>query len=232
VNGVFKDPLGLSLKAAKNKGPIVHTSVIPNAKMVASVAVEFERFGEKGLEEEGKERSAREIERLGLRNEGLVRSIGNVAGDSTKCRGLVLAHGALIPLLAHVNEHAKLSILRNATSTLSKFSWEKTQPPCEQPTLPALERLIHSSDEEVLTDASWALSYKDSYLSDGTNDKIQDGVCPRFVELLLYYWPNGPFIHLLQTAEFDIKKEAAWALSNATSGGDPNQIKYMVVMLI
>jgi hypothetical protein len=50
--------------------------------------------------------------------------------------------------------------------------------------LPALERLIHSSDEDVLIDACWALSY----LSDGTNDKIQSvieaGVCPRLVELL------------------------------------------------
>lgn len=62
---------------------------------------------------------------------------------------------------------------------LWKFIWQV------RPALPALERLVHSNDEEVLTDACWALSY----LSDGTNDKIQAvieaGVCPRLVELLL-----------------------------------------------
>ena len=37
----------------------------------------------------------------------------------------------------------------------------------------------------------------------------------------------APLVHLLQTAEFDIKKEAAWAISNATSGGTHDQIKYV-----
>lgn len=36
----------------------------------------------------------------------------------------------------------------------------------------------------------------------------------------------GPLVTLLQNAEFDIKKEAAWAISNATSGGSHEQIKY------
>ncbi|RZC76450.1 hypothetical protein C5167_000541 [Papaver somniferum] len=39
-----------------------------------------------------------------------------------------------------------------------------------------------------------------------------------------------PLIHLLQNAEFDIKKEAAWAISNATSGGSHEQIKYVFVL--
>ena len=37
-----------------------------------------------------------------------------------------------------------------------------------------------------------------------------------------------PLVHLLATAEFDIKKESAWAVSNATSGGTADQIKYLV----
>jgi importin subunit alpha-6/7 len=57
--------------------------------------------------------------------------------------------------------------------------------------LSTLASLIYSDDEEVIKDACWALSF----LSDGTNDKIQAvveadaGVCRRVVELLLHQSP-------------------------------------------
>ena len=35
-----------------------------------------------------------------------------------------------------------------------------------------------------------------------------------------------PLISLLANAEFDVKKEAAWAVSNASSRGSDEQIKY------
>ncbi|KAL1825812.1 hypothetical protein DCAR_0314003 [Daucus carota subsp. sativus] len=132
--------------------------------------------------------------------EQAVWALGNVAGDSPKCRDLVLAHGALMPLLAQFNEHAKISMLRNATWTLSNFCRGKPQPHFEQtkPALPALAKLITSNDEEVLTDACWAFSY----LSDGTNDKIQavidSGVCGRLVELL-YHPSSSVLIPALRT---------------------------------
>ncbi|KAH7372563.1 hypothetical protein KP509_17G010100 [Ceratopteris richardii] len=98
----------------------------------------------------------------------------------------------MMPLLSQLNENAKQSMLRNATWTLSNFCRGKPPPPFEQArvALPILERLIHSGDEDVLIDACWALSY----LSDGTNDKIQAvieaGVCRRLIELLLHRAPS------------------------------------------
>ncbi|XP_047316639.1 importin subunit alpha-like isoform X2 [Impatiens glandulifera] len=182
--------------------------------------------------------------------EQAVWALGNIAGDSPKCRDLVLGHGALIPLLAQFNEHAKLSMLRNATWTLSNFCRGKPQPQFDQtkPALPALARLIHSNDDEVLTDACWALSY----LSDGTNDKIQAvieaNVCSRLVELLVHPSPSvlipalrtvgnivtgddvqtqimiehqalPSLLNLLtQNYKKSIKKEACWTISNITAG--------------
>ncbi|XP_059652341.1 importin subunit alpha-1a-like [Cornus florida] len=124
--------------------------------------------------------------------EQVVWALGNVAGDSPMCRDLVLGHDALLPLLAQINEHAELSMLRNATWTISNLCRGKPQPAFYQtkPALLALQRLIDSDDEEVLCDACWALSY----LSDGTNDIIQAvidaGMCPQLVELLRHPSPS------------------------------------------
>src|SRR5271169_5192435 len=54
------------------------------------------------------------------------------------------------------------------------------------PALPVLAKLVYMLDDEVLIDACWAISY----LSDGSNDKIQAvieaGIPRRLVELLMH----------------------------------------------
>ncbi|EEE54508.1 hypothetical protein OsJ_01650 [Oryza sativa Japonica Group] len=131
------------------------------------------------------------VKLLSSPREDAVWALGNVAGDSTKCRNLVLMHGAMLPLLQQLNEHAKLSMLRNSAWTLSNFCRGKPQPDFKhvEPALPVLRELILSQDEEILTDSCWALSY----LSDGSNDNIQavieTGVCDWLVELLSHPSP-------------------------------------------
>ncbi|GMJ01036.1 IMPORTIN ALPHA, IMPORTIN ALPHA ISOFORM 1, importin alpha isoform 1 [Hibiscus trionum] len=182
--------------------------------------------------------------------EQAVWALGNVAGHSPESRDVVLGHGALIPLLAQFNEHANLSVLRTSAWTLANFCKGKPYPSFEQtkPALLALERLIRSSDEDVLSEACWALSY----ISDGTNDKIQAvidaGICPRLVELLLHQSPavvipalltvgniaTGdeiqtqciidqqvlPCLLNLLTNKYEniIKRDACWAISSITAG--------------
>ncbi|ETI21276.1 hypothetical protein G647_07621 [Cladophialophora carrionii CBS 160.54] len=121
--------------------------------------------------------------------EQAVWALGNIAGDSPACRDYVLGQGALKPLLNLIADGRKLSMLRNATWTLSNFCRGKApQPdwPTIQPALPVLAKLVYMLDDEVLIDACWAISY----LSDGSNDKIQAvieaGIPRRLVELLMH----------------------------------------------
>ena len=181
--------------------------------------------------------------------EQAVWALGNIAGDSPRCRDMVLASQALPMLLSQISTNSKLSMLRNATWTLSNFCRGKPQPNFElvKPSLATLGQLIFMNDDEVLTDACWALSY----LSDGPNEKIQAvieaGVCQRLVELLMHPSPSVKtpslrtvgnivtgddsqtqvilnasalqcLLSLLSSPKKGIKKEACWTISNITAG--------------
>jgi len=121
--------------------------------------------------------------------EQAVWALGNIAGDSTECRNMVLGAGILEPLLQLCNQDSKLTLLRNATWTLSNLCRGKPQVPFEaiKNTLPVLSQLLFHTDNDVLTDACWAFSY----ISDDIgpyNEKIsaviQSGAVPRLINLL------------------------------------------------
>ena len=121
--------------------------------------------------------------------EQAVWALGNIAGDSPEMRNYVLSCGALPPLLNLLSDSRKVSMVRNATWTLSNLCRGKNPQPdwsLIHPALPMLAKLIYSLDDEVLIDACWAISY----LSDGANEKIQavieSGVPRRLVELLIH----------------------------------------------
>ncbi|KAJ2798766.1 Importin subunit alpha-1, partial [Coemansia helicoidea] len=142
-------------------------------------------------------------------------------------------------------------MLRNATWTLSNFCRGKSPQPAWDmivPALPVLSKLVYYSvDDELLTDACWAISY----LSDGSNDKIQAvidaGVCCRLVELLMHPMTTvqtpalrsignivtgndtqtqvvlnsgalPALLSLLNSPKDGIRKEACWTISNITAG--------------
>ncbi|RLN91498.1 hypothetical protein BBJ28_00018558 [Nothophytophthora sp. Chile5] len=121
--------------------------------------------------------------------EQAVWALGNISGDSPQCRDLVLNSGAMMPLLAVLRRSSgKMSILRNATWTLSNFCRGKPKPDFNlvSPALMLLPHLIYSPDEEVVTDACWTLSY----LSDGSTESIQAvvdaGICRQVVDLVCH----------------------------------------------
>jgi hypothetical protein len=100
------------------------------------------------------------------------KAIGNIAGDGPDFRDQVLAEGAILPLTQLLDSSEHMALLRNATWALSNLCRGKSPAPNFAklaPSIQTLARLIQRSDEEVITDACWALSY----MADGDNSRIE-----------------------------------------------------------
>eukprot|EP01071_Lankesteria_metandrocarpae_P014184 Lankesteria_metandrocarpae@DN8189_c0_g1_i1.p1 len=177
-------------------------------------------------------------------------ALGNIAGDCPECRDMVLQENALKPLLTQIREFKKIGMLRNAAWALSNLCRGTPEPafPLVAPALPTLRDLIHNNDVEVLTDATWALSYLlETRVTAQTDQVVAAGVCPRLVKLMTH--PSQlvqnpalrsigqiiagthqqtevvlqagvlePLLQLLSNPAVPIKKEASWALSNIAAG--------------
>uniref|UniRef100_A0A673XBE8 Importin subunit alpha n=1 Tax=Salmo trutta TaxID=8032 RepID=A0A673XBE8_SALTR len=165
-------------------------------------------------------------------SEQAVWALGNIAGDGPAYRDTLIECNVIPALLSRITPDTPVGYLRNLTWTLSNL-------------------LCTSSpqvlDQDILSDACWAVSY----LTDGANDRIdivvQTGIVPRLVSLmgfeaLTVVTPalrsignivSGSDIQtqvaidagvlsvlpsLMRHSKPSVQKEAAWAVSNIAAG--------------
>lgn len=183
-------------------------------------------------------------------------AIGNIAGESAQIRDTVLNTTALTSICKIIAGSPRISLLRNATWTLSNLCRGKPLPAFTlvSHSIPVLANLLYCNDDDVLVDATWAISF----LSDGPNERIdaiiQSGVVKRLAELLLH--PSAQIAalraigniatgndsqtqtllntnmlssipHLLSHQKKSVRKEACWTISNITAGNRA-QIKQVI----
>ena len=185
--------------------------------------------------------------------EQAVWALGNIAGDSAACRDFCLSVGLLPAIMqlieSELQSKTKISLLRNACWTLSNLTRGKPAPEWStiRNALPLLSRLLQYSDDEVIADACWGLSY----LSDGPSERIDEilstGVLNDVCSLLMHRSTKiqSPSLRvignlvtgddrqtqmvvdsgvlqlmspLLNSIKPVIQKEACWTISNITAG--------------
>uniref|UniRef100_A0A673AJK5 Importin subunit alpha n=1 Tax=Sphaeramia orbicularis TaxID=375764 RepID=A0A673AJK5_9TELE len=138
--------------------------------------------------------------------EQAVWALGNIAGDGPHYRDALIDCGVIPAILALTCSSLQVGYLRNITWTISNLCRNKNPfPPLSavQQLLPCVTQLLHHSDQDILCDSCWAISY----LTDGDNDRIdivvKTGIVPRLVELM---------------GHDELSVMAAWALSNIVAG--------------
>ena len=118
----------------------------------------------------------------------------------------------LVELLGHSSEEVQTPALR-AIGNLVSGNEKHVQAVIDALALPNLLTLLSISSMQK--EVCWTLSN----ITASTSNHIQAVIDANIMPVV---------IDLLSTAEFVIKKEAAWVISNVTSSGTPEQIEYLV----
>lgn len=146
-------------------------------------------------------------------------ALGNIAGDGPELRDKVLDNQVLNPLLNLLAlPDATVAFLQNTTWTLSNLCRNK-EPPTDlqyvRQLLPGLVTLLGHGDRQIKTDSGWAMSY----LTDGTNDRI---------DTVLEYGALMPLVHLLANSnDLSVLTPVLRTIGNIVTGTD-NQTQQVI----
>ncbi|KAL5223050.1 hypothetical protein ABZP36_027763 [Zizania latifolia] len=120
----------------------------------------------------------------------------------------------LVALLNHPSPMVLIPVLRTVGNIVTGDD-AQTQCIIDHQALPNLFNLLINQNKIFNKLVCWTISK----ITAGTKEQIQAVINANII---------GPLLHLLQNVEFDVRKEAACAISNATSGGTHDQIKFLV----
>jgi importin subunit alpha-6/7 len=123
----------------------------------------------------------------------------------------------LVELLSCKKDAVLVPALRTVGNIVTGTD-EQTQAVLNCNALAALYTILANSTvhkKSIIKEACWTVSN----ITAGTREQIESVIESGCIE---------PIVHLLKTGELEIKREAAWAISNATSGGDARQIQQLV----
>ena len=144
-------------------------------------------------------------------SEQSVWAIGNIIGDGAEMRDYVLNHGLVEPLIRLFEANSSVTFLRNLTWVIVNICRNKNPPPSIEivrQILPVLHYLLqHSTDNMILIDVIWTISY----ITDHGSDQIQLVIDSGIVHFV---------IPLLSHEESKIQTPALRVIGNIATGSD------------
>lgn len=175
--------------------------------------------------------------------EQAARALGNIAGDGPTTRDVVLQAGAVHPLLQLLHQRCRGekvtssysyftsgSMTKTATWTLKNFCIGKPRHDSALVwhMLPTVIQLMTNSDEEVMKDACWALSYLTCNVSDDIIQEVIDAVNEAGAHLLVDSCNRNLLVDLLLHPSTKVQRPVLMTAGNIVSSAIDLHTQYLI----